>query len=205
MSFLRLSKSRPDKHTNRMAWNESWEKDLDIYETFRYKFPSIPLLQPPNHSPKDRIGVEMGLMAFNQTFHNDLFLLQQDVCRRATTRLATDDFAEKWTALKPACREEYILEALYKTSTAGPDFEQFRQWCPDLKVDTLGREGASYLDLLMFLIQSNSEANGKVALVFFPHPMVDRIFNAIQDLEGQTYALKLRMNRSFFITMTLHQ
>ncbi|KAH8093893.1 hypothetical protein BXZ70DRAFT_1010221 [Cristinia sonorae] len=191
MAFLKLSKTRPDKYTDRALWNESWEKDMKIYETFRDK--GIPDLSLGGSSPS--------LKSSNlDELCRDLLTLQSDVRRKAITRLATDQFAEKWADLPAEKRMDHILEALFRTCTASPDFEDFRKWCPDMTVEGLGRDPGSYMDLLGVLTDG---VDGQ--LTVFPHPVVDAILERLRQRSpnAEVFLEMLRLGRTNFVTMVL--
>jgi len=193
MAFLNLSTVRPDKHKDRISWNVSWEEDLGIYTTFKHDLPEL-YLRNPNFAVYGK-EFEAVIDYMNDVRKAELIAIQEEAARKALARLAAEDFGEKWAALAVDIRKKHILEAIFKTSTTGPDMEDYRKRCPDITLDRLGNKGQAYLDLLMHLIDSESYTNGKGELVFFPHPIVDTIFLKIKQLQGAGIYLKMQKGR----------
>lgn len=134
----------------------------------------------------------------------DIIRLQSDLHHKAVIRMATRNFAEEWTALSVSSRETHLLEALYQVSNTGPDMEDHRKWCPELMLQAFAQEGRPYIDLLeSFVSSATVTINEKKIVTPFPHPVVDKIFAMIEDLQGSTFALKMRLDRALFITMFL--
>jgi hypothetical protein len=202
MSFLNLSKSRPNKHTDRTHWNSSWEHDLKIWQTFERTLPDLYLEDRRVHA--HGVRTESVLLRGLEYIKLDIIRLQLDLHHKAVIRMATRDFAEEWTALSVRSRETHLLEALYRVSNAGPDMEDHRKWCPELTLQAFAQEGRPYIDLLeLFVNSAIVTVKDKKIVTFFPHPVVDKVFALAEDLQGSTFALKMRLDRALFITMFL--
>jgi hypothetical protein len=124
MPFPILTASRPDKHTDRVGWNESWEHDLWFnYSHFKAAFPTKEL---KNHKLSASIL---------EPQNREICILQQDLYDLTIEKIATDDFDKKWKKLKQAEREVHVLEGLYKVSCCGQGVEEYRGWCPEMAID----------------------------------------------------------------------
>lgn len=201
MSFLDLSKSRPNKHTDRARWNLSWENDLKIWQIFEHTPPNLYLQDRRIHA--HGIRTESVLLRGLEYIKLDIIRLQSDLHHKAVIRMATRNFAEEWTALSASSRETHLLEALYQVSNTGPDMEDYRKWCPELTLQAFA-QGRPYIDLLESFVSSATETvKEKKTVTFFPHPVVDKIFAMVEDLQGSTFALKMRLDRALFMTMFL--
>lgn len=202
MSFLNLSKSRPNKHTDRALWNSSWENDLKIWQTFEHTPPKLYIQDPRIHAYGTK--TESVLLQALGHIESDIIRLQSDLHHKAVIRLATGNFAEEWTTLSTSSRETHLLEALYKASTTGPDMEGCRKWCPELTLQAFAQDGRRYVDFLeSFVGSATATVEEKKVVTFFPNPVVDKIFAMTKDLQGSAFALKMRLDRAFFMTMFL--
>jgi hypothetical protein len=146
--MLRLTDLRPDKNTDRKAWNKSWEDDLKQYEIWeRFDPPHITL--PPEYTrfretmlPKTRLVLERHT--------KDICSLQEDIRGFA---LSQEGLEEKWKGLSDLQREDLILAAIVTTCCIGPDMEDFRKWCPEITLATMGKtKGQGFMDLLTMIV-----------------------------------------------------
>jgi len=201
MAFLNLTKVRPNKHAQRSKWNESWENDMKIWQTFAQRPPNLTYTED-SASRTYRLLTQASMAKDLERVRSDILDLQSDARRRIIMRLASNNFAENWASTPLQKRKEYILEAIYKTSSAGLDFEDYRKWCPEITVEGLGGHPQAYLKLLMFFVESEIKVKGETQLTYFPHPVVDSIFRRIESYDAVAVS-KFKMDRTLYITMIL--
>ena len=196
MAFLNLTSPRPDKHVDRSAWNKSWEDDLKQYKSLRPALlGSISIPTEIRKYARSQIS-QTGLA--KQT--RSICILQQDIRNYALPRLATDDFEGKWKELNSNRRKEVLLEALYKTSCAGPDMEDYRKWCPEMTLPSLSAEnGRLFIDMLKKII-TDDPTRQRTEPISFSHSMVNQIFR--HDLFESIKPL-LESSRCYFISLTV--
>jgi hypothetical protein len=146
--MLRLTDLRPDKNIDRKAWNKSWEDDLKQYEVWeRFDLPYIAL--PPEFTQHtETVLAETRLVLERHT--KDICSLQEDIRGFA---LSQDGLEEKWKGLSDLQREDLILAAIVVTCCIGPDMEDFRKWCPEITLATMGKtKGQGFIDLLTIIV-----------------------------------------------------
>ncbi|KAH8107200.1 hypothetical protein BXZ70DRAFT_1004070 [Cristinia sonorae] len=189
-----------DKYTHRVLWNQHWEKELKVYETFQQgKLPDPPF----DHKAA---AVTNRLFVFKSSdfdsFRRNIATLQADARGFALAHLTKDQFADKWTSLSPQTRMDHVLEALFQTCTSPLELEAYRTYCPDMTLEGLGREPRAFLDLLAVLVNGT---DGE--LTTFPHPTVNLLLETWERSsaycsDAVTFE-KLRLDRMFFVSMVL--
>ncbi|KAF9531753.1 hypothetical protein CPB83DRAFT_848663 [Crepidotus variabilis] len=197
MEIIDLDKTiRPNRHRERNIWNASWEKDIKkAYDIAENQLPHLTMVGKPEHFPKQMNGT---IDIYLERYKTDILNLQIESRRKTITRLATDDFAEKWTGLLPRERQQHILEAIYTASSAGVDFEARRKWCPELTVKGLGEKPQSFFDLLMVLVLGD---DGEIT--HFPNPLVESLWSLLGSRADPLLIAQMKLDRTFFITMVL--
>lgn len=179
MASLVGNVARPDKHTDRIAWNASWERDLALEFDPRLPHPNLastipaPLLRG-YLSDHMQIGLDNQLRF--------LCDLQQRIAQSAILKFADEDFEGAWKAIGTVKRAELVLEGIYRAAKENVDMESRRRWVPELNVGKLSSgDGEGYLALLKELIPDDAD---KVITepIFVPHPVVDQILR-ISDAE----------------------
>lgn len=178
--------SRPDKDTERVQWNESWERDLKAnYADIRRK---RGILSPAGLL--DQVG---------SVDSSKVCQLQQDLCEYAVRHLTNDQFAEKWKGHPRAQRDEVLLEALFQACTID-NLESHRVWCPEMTISYLGGNGGR--GLLGLLLESLPEDLEQAFLEpkFIPHAEVDLL---LQYKQFSTNAARIKLQRAYFMTIVL--
>lgn len=191
VTFMRILKfsdleSRPDKDTERVLWNESWERDLKAnYAVIRRKGG---ILSPPG--PLDQVGL---------VEPSKVCQLQQDLCEYAVRHLTNDKFAEKWKGHPREQRDEVLLEALFQ-ACAVENLESHRVWCPEMTIAYLGGNGGR--GLLGLLLESLPEDIEQAFLEpkFVSHPEVDHL---LQYKQFSASAARIKLQRAHFMTTVL--
>lgn len=200
---LDWGRARPDKDVARVAWNQSWETDLEQYYS-AVKRGHIQGIHIPQHvqnffrGPKQNI--ELALL--QQTKH--VGKLQQDIRNFALPKLAIEDLEDNWRSLNPTRREQLILLAFYKASTSSPDMEHHRKWCPEMTIANIAaNDGKYFMDLLTTLITRRSDAPD-AEVVHFPNPTVDYLLGSPGiNAMGETMKRYALSNRTYFISLVV--
>ena len=185
--------ARPDKHTDRVAWNKSWEDELnEDYERWQSDCPFIP---SPELAQFTLSTLAQRRLTLEQK-SKEISRLQDDIQNFVR---GEDGLEEKWRELKDGERLDIILTALFTTSCIGPDMEKHRAWCPDITLAKIGgRKGQGFIDLLGVFITSDSSKPRKKP-IYFKDAMLDRYMG---DTSPGTQALKANIDsdRSYFIS-----
>ncbi|KAH8093891.1 hypothetical protein BXZ70DRAFT_1066536 [Cristinia sonorae] len=195
MSLPDFNRIRPNKHTHRSSWNESWEKDLKVYDTFRRL--GTPIIRSPKSAIlashiRDLKDSDLDVM------RGEILQLQSDIRENALALLVVNGFAQQWADLSSAKRTEHVLEALFKASIAGPDLEGYRRWCPDMTVGALGRQPSHYPKLLKEVV----DVEGQM-LKTFPHPAVEALWSASADDHNAVLIQRWKLGRTYFVSMVV--
>ncbi|KAF7794720.1 hypothetical protein EIP86_005858 [Pleurotus ostreatoroseus] len=190
--FSKFRKSRPDMHTSRAAWEQSWEED------FNSTYNSRVLPQLPYRSLGVRqmsVPDEVALSLYEHV--RSICELQRDLGKEAALRFAEDDFENEWLSVSQEKRREVILEGIVRTMCI-PDMEERRRLCPDSTLTYLAsREGMAYLDMLKTALPIDLDTP-ITEPVQFPHPIVDRALSLSPDDERKPgVAAMNRMMRLF--------
>jgi hypothetical protein len=178
--------SRPNKHADRIRWNESWERDLK----------------------KSNYGSSRRVISFTGPGSDDLAdvatsevcQLQQDLCEYAVGHITNDDFAEQWKTLPQPRREELVLDALFQTSCAEPNVENYRQWCPEMTIAYLAsNDGRGLLSLLLGILPEDLQETF-IEPIVVNHTGVDQL---LKNKKFRASATRYRKHRTYFISMVL--
>lgn len=205
MSFSNFPLSRPDKNKDCAGWNASWERELrELYAAMELRnsgesWDTNNYTQfTPLMLPSEAIYAERETHAICE--------LQEDLVSMALERMTIDNFEKKWKALAQKDREALVLEGLWKASSAGPDMECHRIYCPEMTVENLaGNDGQTYLDLLMKLVPD--DIGGRITEpTLIANEVLDRFYTKSRESsEESTKVMPLMMQRgrAYFMDMTL--
>ncbi|KAF8889365.1 hypothetical protein BD779DRAFT_341465 [Infundibulicybe gibba] len=201
MSIFDTARKRPNKDTDRLRWNQSWEKDLrDSYRAFARLKNFSPPQQPRSHQEAIS-AAEPHLRLYLHRQTRDICTLQTDLYNKAIQHIASEGLEDEWLKTAQARKEELVLEALYRASGAGPNMEDFRKWCPEATIAYLaGNGGRNFLDLLKKHIPENTGVE-LTEPIYIPNTSVDRLINS--QPQFRTMAAGMRLHRSYFLTMVL--
>lgn len=132
-------KKRPDKHTNRAAWNAHCELEISFEYSSYARNPSI-TRQFPELARNVR---ESDLMDLNQNLAlliKHIIVEEEYLVARVLDEIVYGPFESEWAALDVNRREELVLEGLYRAACA-PLPEQSRLRCPEATVSGLAGDG----------------------------------------------------------------
>lgn len=205
MAFI-LSRTRPDKEKDRVAWNSSWERDLARkYGLQSFNYPTLTSLVSTSFL-RGLLSDSVQIALDNEV--RQLCDLQQDMSRFAIAKFAEEDFEGAWKEIGTAKRAELVLEGIYRAACVNIDMEDHRQWTPELNVEKLsGGDGEGYLALLKELLPDDAD---KVITepIFVPHPVVDQIFRVsdaeLERMPGlKTARRMLLLRRMLFLSLAV--
>jgi len=198
MSFHKTPATpRPDIQKNRLAWNESWEKDLAACHSNGAKLLYATL---NSQGPLEK-HIDEGLNIVQVT--KAICDLQHDFARRMVESLATDNFEAKWRNLPDARRQELVLEGICRASVIG---EGRRIWCPEITVSGLaGQQGAGFMALVHNLLPADVHSPS-VEPTYVSHPVMDVVLqDAGTDPRKSASVRAVRLERIYFLSMVAWQ
>ncbi|KAF8202020.1 hypothetical protein K438DRAFT_1758280 [Mycena galopus ATCC 62051] len=164
---------RPDKHTERVAWNEHFELTIG----FQYDLYFLRL----SHSPRPLEGeVEYDWAWKSLTFADaarltrEIMDVEGTLIVLALENMVYGSFETDWAALDMEKKREIVLEGLYRGACAAPR-DNSRASCPEMTISGLVGDGEyNLMNLLKRLIAHDPTGNGRVKKIFlFSHPYVD--------------------------------
>ncbi|KAK7463028.1 hypothetical protein VKT23_007611 [Stygiomarasmius scandens] len=127
--------SRPSYHENRVAWNLAWECENRILYGTEQTFSLTsgrPVIDILKDDPFDKMLKDSSLQF---QFHHQICILQRDLTQKVSSRFGQHDFENRWTnKCTPKDREKWVLEGLVRTCEVNPDFEDFRNFCPEITI-----------------------------------------------------------------------
>ena len=177
--------SRPNKHADRIHWNESWEREL---KKSNYASSRRVISYTPGSDDSADVAI------------SEVCQLQHDLCEYAVRHITDDDFAVQWKTLPQTRREELVLDALFQASCAEPNVENYRQWCPEMTMAYLAsNDGRGLLSLLLGILPEDLEETF-VEPIVVDHAGVDQL---LKNKKFRASATRYRKHRTYFISMVL--
>lgn len=130
---------RPNKHTDRVAWNEHFERGLSLkYDNFSY--PSGLLEDQPNI----KWVVEcLDIAELNQEVARvvkEIMVAEGELIGLALDDVVYGNFEAGWKALDPEKKKEIVLEGLYRGACTAPR-DNSRISCPEMTIAGLLGDG----------------------------------------------------------------
>ncbi|KAJ6566519.1 hypothetical protein B0H19DRAFT_1257727 [Mycena capillaripes] len=199
-----LKERRPNKHTDRVAWNNHFEREISQkYDSFSY-----------SSKPFE----ESDLLWMNKAF--DIKDLNQEIALRikeimrqegrlvglAIENLVYGTFEADWAALDQCKKEEIVLEGLYRGACAAPR-DNSRISCPEMTINGLVSDGEyNLIRMLKKIMDHDPTGNGRVKSLFlFSHPYVEHDLRCTEAASDLTRANLFHSNlfRNFYIVETL--
>lgn len=192
---------RPDIHKSTLAWEASWQHDLDQNFRSMAHFPSG-TLSLMTSSITGRIGDDQTLLHLQREARS-LCKLQFDLASEAARRSLEESFDEGWKALSPLQRQDFVLEGLVRTMSL-PDMEERRKWCPESTLKNLNAQGGEgYLRLLSQLKPENLDAPA-VEPILIPHEVADRVMTPSAEKQQEpgikTMLRSYKISRTYCLT-----
>ncbi|KAF7358791.1 MSS51-like protein, mitochondrial [Mycena sanguinolenta] len=201
---LHLKSERPNKHTDRVAWNDHFEFDIELtYGKFSYESKQFPLLENiKGHDWGDITWLNLNIAnRAKELMHSEGVLISQSL-----ENLHYGDFERKWQGLPLEKKKDLALEGLYRGACNCP-WDNGRKSCPELTISSLVGDGEySFINLLKRIVEHDPTGNRRVRELFrFRHPYVDHQFRSS---DSATEAAKaglylIQIYRTFCIVETL--
>ncbi|KAJ6492142.1 hypothetical protein C8R45DRAFT_1073486 [Mycena sanguinolenta] len=197
-----LKTERPNKHTDRVAWNTHFELDITLgYAGFSYEH--APLIENQKGHDWGEI-TELNLSIASRT--RELMDAVGALISLALENLRYGNFGKEWLGLSLRKKKDLALDGLYRGACNCPR-DNSRADCPELTIDGLVGDGEyNFIRLLKRLVDHDPTGNRRVKELFlFRHPHAEhqwRFTDAAPDVVkprlyfGQIY-------RTFCIVETL--
>lgn len=201
------SEARPNKDTNPLAWERSWERDFArIHSHWKWARGHLSDL-----IPKDAVvmccGDSSTLALGHHTRH--LVSLQSSFATAAAQAFAMCNFESRWRETSQDSRRHFILQGICNALST-PDADVDRPWCPDSTLTHLSsRNGEALIDMMKSLIPTDlllplAERDP----IFLPHPLIDRICDLTEDEKKQpgyqALAYNAKISRNRLLTEIVH-
>jgi hypothetical protein len=201
---------RPDKHTDRLAWERSWESDLSTFYNRPQQDLSRFTWDPPSPQLLSLLGTSGHLLQQEQKTR-EICTLQSDIARAVVPAYVSDGFEYRWKALPLQRRRELVLEGLYRASCVAW-LEDRRGLCPDITLSSLcaNEDNDEYLRLLKAILPSKPLADDDTipTPIYIPHPKIDYIWALPKGEQQNSLGLKTwvrdtQLDRIYFVSMAL--
>ncbi len=203
-------RDRPDKHTSRTAWENSWADDIEHFfdrhrrlEDYARPVDLLPRRIIQSFSSQDSL-----LQLDKET--REICQLQTELAQVVVQKFVHDDFEQKWKNLGSERQAELILEGIYRASCAAAWLETKRGLCPDITLRSLAsNHGEGYLRMLRSILPDTppSAAISISQPIHVPHRIIDHILGLtkkeMQDTGLSLCIRSFRLKRAYFLTMAL--
>ncbi|KAJ7642052.1 hypothetical protein FB45DRAFT_901686 [Roridomyces roridus] len=172
---LRQPPPRPDRHTDRVAWNEWFETELALrYEGYAYD--SIAFEYCPDALPWECHTMTWRNLTIAQ-HKKELMSTEGVLIAMALENITYGTFEAEWKALSMEKKRELALEGLYRGSCNCPG-DNLRHACPELRIEVLIGDGEyNVINLLKCIMAHDPTGNRRVKELFlFEHPYITHEF-----------------------------
>ncbi|KAF8206680.1 hypothetical protein K438DRAFT_1816267 [Mycena galopus ATCC 62051] len=199
---------RPNKHTDRVAWNAHFERGIAKSFGSRTPTPRSPKNKAdPTHPVREFQGFEdFNITGLNQQLAvvvRELMEKEGSLIALALDKLVYGSFEAEWEKLDSNKKEELVLEGLYRGACTAPR-DDSRCVCPEMTITGLAGSGEyNLISMLKRLIAHDPTASHRVKTLFlFAHPLLNDIDDLGTDFfSGIGYYSKL--SRTYYIVETL--
>ncbi|KAJ7262955.1 hypothetical protein C8J57DRAFT_1334326, partial [Mycena rebaudengoi] len=176
-------KKRPNKHTDRVGWNQHFEREISL------EFSDPHAFKPFNEDP-------------NAGLSKEIMEAERSLINTAMENVTYGTFEVDWKLLDAKKKEDLVLEGLYRGACAAPS-DNSRISCPEMTIEGLAGDGEyNLISLLKRIIAHDPTAT--FTFMFF-HPYVEHKFRT-SDSSPETlkaYLYHLVLLRNFYIVETL--
>ncbi|KAJ7249851.1 hypothetical protein C8J57DRAFT_1521465 [Mycena rebaudengoi] len=199
-------KERPNKHTDRVAWNDFFERELALkYTCFSYTFPAVETSKECAWSWQTNTITDLNLSVAQRT--KELMRMEGLLVAIALENLVYGAFESEWKELAAERKKELVLEGLYRGSCCSPR-ENSRVICPELTIDGLTGDGEyNLIHLLKRIIAHDPTGNRRVKELFlFVHPYIEHEYRYSEEAPDllKAFLYHALLLRNFCIVDTLH-
>ncbi|KAJ7065735.1 hypothetical protein C8F01DRAFT_751581 [Mycena amicta] len=174
LSSENIRSKRPNKHTDRVAWNAHFEREIFIcYHP--YQQPPYKTTRESSYPETVRTTVESlsELNAHMVIFSRDLLNAEDRLILKAGHCLVSRGFEAEWAAWGQDKRAEIVLEGLYRGACQATH-DNSRSWCPEMTIAGLTGDGVYGLISMLKAILAHDSGNSRArSLFFFSHPCVE--------------------------------
>ncbi|KAF8164625.1 hypothetical protein K438DRAFT_2025256 [Mycena galopus ATCC 62051] len=201
---------RPNKHTDRVAWNKHVEQELSQkYDSFSYS--TTPLGERSDMSGCGWDNGPVNLQELNQEIAfriKTLMRVEENLIRLALDDLVDGTLEADWSAMDVLRKEELALEGIYQAACVAPRLgHESRLSCPEMTIGDLAGDGEyNFVRMLKRLIDYDSTGNARLKSVFFfTHPYFEHD-NRCPDVAPDFLKAALywkALLRNFYIVNTL--
>ncbi|KAJ7642178.1 hypothetical protein FB45DRAFT_1022882 [Roridomyces roridus] len=164
---------RPDRHTDRLAWNDWFEAELALrYDGYTYSGMAIED-DPADESVPWKCFTLSWLNLDISQRTKALMTVEGVLIVTALENITYGTFEADWDALNMERKRELALEGLYRRSCNCPG-DNYRHLCPELRIEALVGGGEyNVIHLLKRMIAHDPTGNGRVKELFlFKHPCI---------------------------------
>ncbi|KAJ7262967.1 hypothetical protein C8J57DRAFT_445437 [Mycena rebaudengoi] len=197
-------KNRPNKHTDRVGWNQHFEREISL------EFSDPHAFKPFNESPNaEWICKRFDIADLNleiASLSKEIMEAERSLINTAMENITYGTFEADWKILDAKKKEDLVLEGLYRGACAAPS-DNSRVSCPEMTIEGLAGDGEyNLISLLKRIIAHDPTATftDKGPFMFF-HPYVEHKFRT-SDSSPETlkaYSYHLVLLRNFYIVETL--
>ncbi|KAJ7616609.1 hypothetical protein FB45DRAFT_230815 [Roridomyces roridus] len=192
---------RPNKHTDRVAWNEWYERELKLRYT---RLVDTPPMDERFEAEMDETIVELNLSIARTT--KPLMRAEGLLIALALENLKYGRFEDDWKAMGVKKRRGLVLEGLYRGACSCPR-ENSRALCPELRIEVLLGDGEfGLIDLLKKIIAHDPTGNLRVKTPFlYEHPYIAHEYRCSENASPslKAFAHRCLLLRTFCIVQTL--
>ncbi|KAJ7605203.1 hypothetical protein FB45DRAFT_1042651 [Roridomyces roridus] len=198
------NRPRPDKHTDRVAWNEWFEEELNFKYSHFIDFQAMDKREDNEWAWNSQSMNEFNLDNVRTT--KELMRAEGVLAALAVEQLQYGNFEEEWKALSVEKKRELALDGLYRGSCTCPR-DNSRIICPELRIEVLIGDGEyNLINLLKQIVAHDPTGNMRVKEVFlYEHPFVAHEYRYSPDASDHLKAFVRRafLWRTFCIVSTL--
>ncbi|KAJ7184899.1 hypothetical protein C8R46DRAFT_1300496 [Mycena filopes] len=199
---------RPNKHTDRVAWNNHFEREISfVYGVLERKSTVLPLATDPalvDYICKAMYTADQNILIAD--ISRDLLHAEGLLISIAVDSLVYRNFEAEWEALDASRRRELALEGLYRGACMATR-DDSRESCPELTIDNLVGDGKyNLVNLLKNIVAHDPTGNRRVKELFlFRHHIVDQEYAVSEDMPDAVKAALYTSTllRTFCIVATL--
>ncbi|KAJ6575637.1 hypothetical protein DFH09DRAFT_1311696 [Mycena vulgaris] len=215
LAYQTLLKSRkdhaklrtPNKHTDRVAWNNHLETEISLnYALFAFPGAVHPIEKRPDLQGS---WEDLDIPHTNQTItHRNQHLMDAEgrLIARAVEDLVYGTFEADWNGLELEEKKKITFEGLYRGACTCTR-DSSRDICPEMTIGGLIGDGEyNLINLLQAIVKHDPTGNGSVKQpFFFVHPHVEQEYHCTDEAPDRLKAFLylVVLHRNSFIVSTL--
>ncbi|KAJ6551795.1 hypothetical protein B0H19DRAFT_178981 [Mycena capillaripes] len=171
-------KKRPNKHTDRAAWNAHFEREIAVQLASSLASSKRSVSLPSDgYADTARHFEGSDIMDLNQQLAltiKEMIEREGSLIAFALDKMVYANFEADWATLGSNKKKELVLEGLYRGACAAPR-DNSRVVCPEMTVNGLAGDGEhNLIRLVKRLIEHDPTGSGRVKSLFlYPHPYIN--------------------------------